>query len=150
MIVNKDFKSRVDFVMRQGWKNIEKMYNNEASKYDLTFSIGFTLISIDPENGSPSTSIGPIMGLESNSISRILNSMENKHLINRRPNPNDGRSIIISLTKLGHKKREIVTQKISQFKNLLRSRIDPSDIETFLRVSTQVNEIIEEGGYFQN
>ncbi len=150
MIVNKDFKSRVDFVMRQGWKNIEKMYNNEASKYDLTFSIGFTLISIDPENGSPSTSIGPIMGLESNSISRILNSMENKHLINRRPNPNDGRSIIISLTKLGHKKREIVTQKISQFKNLLRSRIDPSDLDTFLRVSTQVNEIIEEGGYFQN
>ena len=150
MIVNKDFKSRVDFVMRQGWKNIEKMYNNEASKYDVTFSIGFTLISIDPENGSPSTSIGPIMGLESNSISRILNSMENKHLINRRPNPNDGRSIIISLTKLGHKKREIVIQKIRQFKNLLRSRIDPSDIETFLRVSTQVNEIIEEGGYFQN
>ena len=150
MIINKDFKSRVDFVMRQGWKNIEKMYNNEASKYDVTFSIGFTLISIDPENGSPSTSIGPIMGLESNSISRILNSMENKHLINRRPNPNDGRSIIISLTKLGHKKREIVIQKIRQFKNLLRSRIDPSDIETFLRVSTQVNEIIEEGGYFQN
>ena len=150
MIVNKDFNSRVDFVMRQGWKNIEKMYNNEASKYDVTFSIGFTLISIDPENGSPSTSIGPIMGLESNSISRILNSMENKHLINRRPNPNDGRSIIISLTKLGHKKREIVLQKIRQFKNLLRSRIDPSDIETFLRVSTQVNEIIEEGGYFQN
>ena len=150
MIVNKDFKSRVDFVMKQGWKNIEKMYNNEASKYDVTFSIGFTLISIDPENGSPSTSIGPIMGLESNSISRILNSMENKHLINRRPNPNDGRSIIISLTKLGHKKREIVIQKIRQFKNLLRSRIDPSDIETFLRVSTQVNEIIEEGGYFQN
>ena len=150
MIVNKDFKSRVDFVMRQGWKNIEKMYNNEASKYDVTFSIGFTLISIDPENGSPSTSIGPIMGLESNSISRILNSMENKHLINRRPNPNDRRSIIISLTKLGHKKREIVIQKIRQFKNLLRSRIDPSDIETFLRVSTQVNEIIEEGGYFQN
>ena len=150
MIVNKDFKSRVDFVMKQGWKNIEKMYNNEASKYDVTFSIGFTLISIDPENGSPSTSIGPIMGLESNSISRILNSMENKNLITRRPNPNDGRGIIISLTKLGHKKREIVIQKIRQFKNLLRSRIDPSDIETFLRVSTQVNEIIEEGGYFQN
>tara|TARA_B000000477_G_C5884651_1_gene139479 strand:- start:60 stop:470 length:411 start_codon:yes stop_codon:yes gene_type:complete len=135
--------------MRQGWKNIEKMYNNEASKYDVTFSIGFTLISIDPENGSPSTSIGPVMGLESNSISRILNSMENKNLITRRANPNDGRSIIISLTKLGIKKREIVIQKIREFKSILRSRIDPSDLDTFLRVSTQVNEIIEEGGYFQ-
>ena len=150
MIVNKDFKSRVDFVLRQGWKKIEKMYNNEALKYDLTFSIGFTLISIDPENGSPSTSIGPIMGLESNSISRILNSMENKNLITRRPNPDDGRGIIISLTKLGLSKREIVIQKIRHFKNLLRSRIDPSDLDTFLRVSKQVNEIIEEGAYFQN
>ena len=149
MIVNEHFKRRIDFVMRDGWRNIEKMYNNEALKYDVTFSIGFTLISIDPENGSPSTSIGPTIGLESNSISRILNSMENKNLITRRPNPNDGRGIIISLTRLGHKKREIVIQKIRQFKNLLRSRIDPSDLDTFLSVSKQVNKIIEEGGYFQ-
>ena len=48
MIVNKDFRKRVDFVLRQGWKNIEKMFNNEASKYDLTFSVGFTLIGIGP------------------------------------------------------------------------------------------------------
>ena len=149
MIINKDFRRRVDFVMRQGWKNIEKMYNNEASKYDVTFSIGFTLISIDPKNGSPSTSIGPIMGLESNSISRILNSMENKNLITRRPNPNDGRGIIISLTKLGLSKREIVIQKIRHFKNLLRSRIDQSDLEAFHRVSLQMNEIIEEGNVFK-
>ena len=149
MIINKDFRRRVDFVVRQTWKNIEKMYNLEASKYDVTFSISFTLISIDPENGSPSTSIGPVMGLESNSISRILNSMENKNLITRRPNPNDGRGIIISLTRLGHEKRKIVIQKIRQFKNLLKSRIDPYDLDTFLSVSMQVNEIIEEGVYFQ-
>ena len=142
-------RKRVDFVFRQSWKNIERMYNNEASKYDVTFSIGFTLISIDPEKGSPSTSIGPIMGLESNSISRILNSMENKNLITRRPNPNDGRGIIISLTKLGLRKREIVIQKIRQFKNLLRSRIDPSDLEAFHRVSSQVNEIIEDDDVFK-
>ena len=147
--MNSGLRKRVDFVFRQSWKNIERMYNNEASKYDVTFSIGFTLISIDPEKGSPSTSIGPIMGLESNSISRILNSMENKNLITRRPNPNDGRSIIISLTKLGLRKREIVIQKIRQFKNLLRSRIDPLDLEAFHRVSSQVNEIIEEGDVFK-
>ena len=115
----------------------------------MTFSIGFTLISIDPEIGSPSTSIGPIMGLESNSISRILNSMENKNLIIRRPNPDDGRGILIFLTKLGLRKREIVIQKIRQFKNLLRTRIDQSDLEAFHRVSLQVNEIIEQGDIFK-
>jgi len=149
MVINNDFRKRVDFVLRQSWKNIEKMYNVEASKYDVTFSIGFTLISIDPENGSPSTSIGPIMGLESNSISRILNSMENKNLITRRPNPNDGRGIIISLTKLGLKKRKIVIEKIRHFKSQLKSRIDPTDLEAFHRVNSQVNEIIEEGNVFK-
>ena len=149
MVINNDFRKRVDFVLRQSWKNIEKMYNVEASKYDVTFSIGFTLIRIDPENGSPSTSIGPIMGLESNSISRILNSMENKNLITRRPNPNDGRGIIISLTKLGLKKRQIVIEKIRHFKSRLRSRIDPTDLEAFHRVNSQVNEIIEEGNVFK-
>jgi len=149
MVINNDFRKRVDFVLRQSWKNIEKMYNVEASKYDVTFSIGFTLISIDPENGSPSTSIGPIMGLESNSISRILNSMENKNLITRRPNPNDGRGIIISLTKLGLKKRQIVIEKIRHFKSQLKSRIDPTDLEAFHRVNSQVNEIIEEGNVFK-
>ena len=89
------------------------------------------------------------MGLESNSISRILNSMENKNLITRRPNPNDGRGIIISLTKLGLSRREIVIQKIRHFKNLLRSRIDQSDLEAFHRVSLQMNEIIEEGNVFK-
>ena len=149
MIVSKDFRRRVDFVMRQGWKNIEKMYNNEASKYDVTFSIGFTLISIDPEKGSPSTSIGPIMGLESNSISRILNSMENKNLITRRPNPADGRGILISLTKLGLKKRMIVIEKIRYFKSLVREKIDPSDLEAFHRVALQLNDIIEDGNVFK-
>lgn len=149
MVINNDFRKRVDFVIRQSWKNIEKMYNNEASKYDVTFSIGFTLISIDPEKGSPSTSIGPIMGLESNSISRILNSMENKNLITRRPNPADGRGIIISLTKLGLKKRMIVIEKIRYFKSLVREKIDPSDLEAFHRVALQLNDIIEDGNVFK-
>ena len=149
MVINNNFRKRVDFVIRQSWKNIEKMYNNEASKYDVTFSIGFTLISIDPEKGSPSTSIGPIMGLESNSISRILNSMENKNLITRRPNPADGRGILISLTKLGLKKRMIVIEKIRYFKNLVREKIDPSDLEAFHRVTLQLNDIIKDGNIFK-
>ena len=149
MIINNDFRRRVDFVVRQTWKNIEKMYNKEASNYDVTFSIGFTLLSIDPEKGSPSTSIGPTMGLESNSISRILNSMENKNLITRRPNPNDGRGIIILLTKSGIKKRQIVIDKIKHFKKQVRSRIDSSDLDAFHRVCLHVNEIIDEDDIFK-
>lgn len=144
------FNKRTDFVLRETWKNIEKMYNKEANLYDVTFSISFTLISIDPDIGSPSTSIGPVMGLEANSISRILNSMENKKLIYRKPNPTDGRSIIISLTKSGLKKRKIVIEKIRKFKSIIRNRIDKKELNSFHKVINQINEIIYEGNVFIN
>lgn len=145
---HQQFNKRADFVLRETWKNIEKMYNKEANLYDVTFSISFTLISIDPDIGSPSTSIGPVMGLEANSISRILNSMENKKLIYRKPNPTDGRSIIISLTKSGLKKRKIVIEKIRKFKSIIQNRIDKKDLNSFHKVINQINEIIYEGNVF--
>ena len=75
--------------------------------------------------------------------------MENKNLITRRPDPNDGRGIIISLTKLGLKKRKIVIEKIRHFKRLVRSNIESSDLDAFHRVASQVNDIIEEGDVFK-
>ena len=68
----------------------------------------------------------------------------------RRPNPDDGRGIIIYLTKLGIEKREIVIKKIRHFKKLVRSRIDASDLDAFHRVTFKINEIIEEGDVFKN
>ena len=40
MIINKDFRRRVDFVVRQTWKNIEKTHVSEAGILgDLNFAI---------------------------------------------------------------------------------------------------------------
>ena len=74
--------------------------------------------------------------------------MENKKLIYRKPNPTDGRSIIISLTKSGLKKRKIVIEKIRKFKSIIRNRIDKKDLNSFHKVINQINEIIYEGNVF--
>src|SRR5699024_4680000 len=85
----------IDYILRAIWMNISKMYNEEAGKKGSTMATGFALINIDPENGTPSTSLGPKMGMETTSLSRTLKSMENKGLIERKPNPEDGRSVLI-------------------------------------------------------
>ncbi len=74
----------IDYVLRTTWLAVTKMYNEEAAKFDSTMATGFTLLSIDPENGTPSTSLGPKMGMEATSLSRTLKSMEEKGLIERR------------------------------------------------------------------
>ena len=96
----------IDYILRTTWLAVQKMYNEEASKFDATMATAFTLLSIDPKIGTSSTSLGPKMGMESTSLSRILKTLEDRDLIKRTPNPEDGRGIIINLTKLGLEKRE--------------------------------------------
>ena len=75
----------IDYVLRTTWLAVKKMYNEEATNYNSTMATGFTLLSIDPEKGTPSTSLGPKMGIGVNSLSRILSSMELEGLIKRKP-----------------------------------------------------------------
>ena len=134
----------IDYIYGMTSGSIKKMFHKEALLYDGTYSIGFTLLSIDPKNGSPSTSIGPIMGLKSNSLSRILNTMEAKNLIKRKPNPKDGRGILIFLTELGLKKRKITQSKVSEFNETIRNLISESDLDIFYEVSHSIYKIVNE------
>ena len=97
----------IDYVLRATWQAVARMYNEEASKYNATMATGFALLSLDKENGTPSTTLGPKMGMEATSLTRTLKSMEDKGLIIRQKNPNDGRGVLIYLTEFGKEKREL-------------------------------------------
>ena len=99
-----------DSALRSTWQVVSKMYNKEASKFDSTMATGFALLSIDAE-GTPSTNLGPKMGMEPTSLSRLLNAMEKRGLIIRSKNPNDGRSVLIHLTPTMKLKRKVVKEK---------------------------------------
>jgi DNA-binding MarR family transcriptional regulator len=114
------------------------MYNKEACKYDSTMSAGFALLSIESK-GTPSTSLGPKMGIENTSLSRLLNSLEEKKLIKRKLNPNDGRGRLIYLTKLGLEKREISKKIVLEFNKSIKDQLDKSEIKTFFKVINCIN-----------
>ncbi len=143
-------KLPIDSILGITSGSIKKMFHKEALLYDGSYSIGFTLLSIDPKNGSPSTSIGPVMGLKSNSLSRILNSMEAKNLIKRKPNPDDGRGILIFLTKTGLKKREIIQSKVLEFNETIKNLISESDLDIFYEVSHSIYKIVNETIMFRS
>lgn len=94
----------IDYILRATWQAVSRMYNEEASKYGATMATGFALLSMDKNIGTPSTSLGPQMGMEATSLTRTLKSMEEKGLIIRKRNPDDGRGVLIYLTELGKEK----------------------------------------------
>lgn len=133
----------IDYVLRAMWMSIQKMYNEEASKKDSTMATGFALISIDPNEGTPSTSLGPKMGMEATSLSRTLKTMENKGLIERRPNPNDGRGVLIHLTPFGREMRDFSKQVVFRFDQAVQETVSTEDLETFKNVANSIMDMIQ-------
>jgi len=132
----------IDYALRATWQSVIKMYNEEAKSYDLTMAIGFTLLSIDPKNGTPSTALGPKMGMESTSLSRILKNIEEKGYIKRKRNPNDGRGVLIHLTPLGIQKRDDSKEVVIRFNEVMRDHINEEDLKGFFNTIENINKLI--------
>ena len=132
----------IDHVLRATWIAVSKMYNEEAGKAGSTMATGFALLSIDPEKGTPSTSLGPKMGMEATSLSRILKTMEDKGLIIRKKNPKDGRSVLLHLTPFGKKMRDFSKGVVLRFDEAVKENVPEEDLKTFIRVANTITDLI--------
>lgn len=137
-----------DFILKNTWQAVARMYNEEASKYDGTMGIGFALLNIDKLNGTSVSDLAAGLGIETTSITRLLNSMEEKKLILKKKNPKDGRGVIIYLTEFGLEKRDLSKKSVIQFNETIRENISEEDFLGFKNVTNKINELIEKQNIF--
>ena len=138
----------IDYVLRATWQAVSRMYNEEAAKYGATMATGFVLLSIDKENGTPSTTLGPKMGMEATSLTRTLKSMEERGLIIRKKNPKDGRGVLIYLTDFGKEKRELSKNTVLKFNESIKNNISEEKLLHFMEVSETINDLIADKSIF--
>lgn len=138
----------IDYHLRSTWLAVQKMYNEQASQFNSTMVMGFTLLSIDPKHGTPSTSLGPKMGIEPTSLSRTLKNLEERGLIARKPNPEDGRSVLIILTEDGLVMRDVSKEVVLKFNEAINEKISPEEMEVFLKVIQKINSITSDKKIF--
>jgi DNA-binding MarR family transcriptional regulator len=138
----------IDHVLRATWQTVAKMYNEQAIKHDSSMAMAFVLLNIDKENGTPSTSLGPSMGMEPTSLSRILKNMEEKGAIYREKNPEDGRGVLIKLTPFGLEKRKISKEHVILFNETIRKNISEEKIKCFFEVNETINKLIANKAIF--
>jgi DNA-binding MarR family transcriptional regulator len=137
----------IDHVLRATWQAVAKSYNEEAINYGATMAIAFTLLNID-KDGTASTTLGPKMGMEATSLSRTLKNMEEKGLIYRKKNPNDGRSVLIFLTDYGIDMRNISRKKVYSFNETINKNLSPEKIANFHEVSNTIVDLIQQRKIF--
>ena len=132
-----------DFVVRHSWHRLSRMYNQKAAEHEMTVSIGFILMNVDKE-GTPSTSLGPKMGMEPTSLSRTLKTMEERGLIFRKEDSFDKRKVLIFLTAEGVEKRREVKNFILGFNEKIFNKIPKNKLKTFFEVAEKVDQLIED------
>lgn len=135
----------VDHNIKAAWHAISRMYNQQASKHQITTSIGFVLLNIHSEEGTPATKIAPLMGLEARSLTRMLKTMEEKKLIYREADLVDKRSVRIFLTPIGKKKKEVSRETVLNFNNKVREIVPENKLKIFFEVMNEVNQLALQG-----
>ena len=138
----------VDFHIRWSWYNISRMYNSKANEFGGTMSIGYALLNID-RDGTPSTKLGPKMGMEPRSLTRMIKLLVKNGWITKEVNSKDKRMVNLHLTEKGQKMRNKSREYVIEFNKKIYDEINNDDLETCFRVLNKVNTIIDNKNIFK-
>lgn len=132
-----------EFHIRNNWFKISRYYNQLASQFNMSFSWGFILLNIEKE-GTPSTALGPKMGMESTSLSRTLKKMEEAGLIIRKTGTVDKRQAMVFVTDYGLKMRKEARNVVIDFNEKLHNAIPEEEVKAFFSTMAKVDHVVTE------
>jgi len=131
----------IDFHVRFAWASIARQYGQLAAERGSTMAMGQTLLNIE-RNGTPSTQLGPRMGMERTSLSRLLNSLESRGMIERKADNGDRRVVWVHLTAAGKKERDRARNVVRNFNAWVAEQLGEARTERLLCDLQQLNDLI--------
>lgn len=78
-----------------------RLYRPILGRHGLTYPQYLVLVALWQRDGQKVNDLGAALNLESNTLTPLLKRMEASELLQRRRNPEDERSVIVSLTEKG-------------------------------------------------
>lgn len=131
----------IDYHLKITWQSIANRYNQIASEFGITQSIGYLLMNIDEENGTTVSEMAALLGLKSTSLSRMLSNLEKSGLINRESHLTDKRSVKLYLTDLGKEKRHLARVVVKKFNDYLEQNLAEIEKIQLINSLKRINEL---------
>lgn len=125
--------------VKNAWHAVSRMYNQVGADKELSTAVGFVLLNIPPE-GIPVTHLGPQLGLEARSLSRMLNNLERKGWLKRSADAKDKRMVRVTLTQEGVLMRQQSSRTVKSFHEYIAGQCSAEELEAFFRVSNLIAE----------
>jgi len=94
--------------------DLQSLFRKNNKNLSLSLSQIVVLSSI-PALGTTMSSLSLRIGVDNSTLTRLINVLENKELVKKMGNPDDKRSTIVVLTKLGEKNVNEIEININRF-----------------------------------
>jgi DNA-binding MarR family transcriptional regulator len=107
---------------------------------DFAGAEGHMLSYLLPYGPCPVSELVRVFGLKHSTMTSILDRLEAQELIERTANPEDGRSLLVGLTKKGQKASARVNALVTELENAIGSRVTKADLAGFQKVMEAIEK----------
>ena len=113
--------------------------SDEAARYDLS-ATQFNLLSVCFERGEEctATELAQVLPVDASRISRIISSLVDKGLLQRRRRFDDRRIVMLTLTDDGKEVTSQILQELDLQSNMLAEGIEVEDMRVFASVVSRM------------
>ena len=129
-------------LIKNTWQKLSRYYNQQLAGFDLSVPKALLLLEISPEGGENPKTLAAKLDLESSSMTGLLDRLEKKGFIERRPDPNDRRSILIFLTQSGITARENIKALVEKLDRKVQEALTAEDVKAFRRIISVISKQI--------
>ncbi|MGW8193082.1 MAG: MarR family winged helix-turn-helix transcriptional regulator [Desulforhopalus sp.] len=129
---------------------MRKYADQRLQVYDLTIEQLLVLKHLDMVEGMSQNVLSQLAGKSPANVTRILDRLENKKSIVRKPNPGDRRSSLIFLTSKGAKIRDELVRLFMGLRSELVEGIEPEKqqvaVEVLKAIKNNIDKMIQKRG----
>ncbi len=115
-------------------RNLDQVYGQVIEPLGLTVIEWYILRSLYDQDGQHASELARAVGRAATSFTPILDKLQNKDMIERRPDASDRRAVRIYLTKKGNNQRDQVMASAEQVDTRIRKSVSSGDFKGFQSV----------------
>ena len=128
-------------LLKQFLIDLQSLFRTRTKQLNLTLP-QIMLISSIPTDGIDMTTLALRIGVDNSTLTRLIDVLLRKQLVEKNKNPLDGRSFILSLTTNGERLQSKVETEIDRFGSNLYSSIPIEDREEVKEVLSSLHWVI--------
>jgi DNA-binding MarR family transcriptional regulator len=115
-------------------RNLDQVYGQVVEPLGLTVIEWYILRALYQQDGQHASELARAVGRAATSFTPILDKLQHKGLIERRPDPADRRAVRIYLTGKGNEIRDKVLVSAGQIDSRIQKQVPTKDFKAFLHI----------------